>query len=133
MRQIAVVGAGKIGSTIADMLASSGDYHVTVIDRSGEQLQALGTSPAIDGCVIDVHDADALASIFEGKSAVLSAAPYHLTVAIAEAAARAGTHYFDLTEDVASTRQVKAARQRSTRRLHAAMRSGTGLHFHRRA
>ncbi len=43
-----------------------------------------------------------------GKFAVLSAAPYHLTIPIAEAAAKAGVHYLDLTEDVESTRQVKA-------------------------
>src|SRR5690606_21329991 len=36
-----------------------------------------------------------------------SAAPFHLTTRIAEAAARAGVHYLDLTEDVASTRRVK--------------------------
>ena len=29
MKQIVVVGAGKIGSTIADMLAETGDYQVT--------------------------------------------------------------------------------------------------------
>ncbi len=33
MKNIVVVGAGKIGSTIADMLAATGDYHVTVVDR----------------------------------------------------------------------------------------------------
>ena len=39
---------------------------------------------------------------------MLSAAPFHLTIAIAEAAASAGVHYLDLTEDVESTRRVKA-------------------------
>ena len=42
-----------------------------------------------------------------GKFAVLSAAPFHLTTRIAEAAAASGVHYLDLTEDVASTRRVK--------------------------
>jgi saccharopine dehydrogenase-like NADP-dependent oxidoreductase len=37
----------------------------------------------------------------------LSAAPYHATRLIAEAAKAAGAHYLDLTEDVASTRAVK--------------------------
>ncbi|TIU10923.1 MAG: hypothetical protein E5W49_28695, partial [Mesorhizobium sp.] len=32
MKKIIVVGAGKIGSTIAEMLASTGDYHVTLVD-----------------------------------------------------------------------------------------------------
>ncbi len=38
---------------------------------------------------------------------MLSAAPYHATRLIAEAAKAAGAHYLDLTEDVASTRAVK--------------------------
>jgi saccharopine dehydrogenase-like NADP-dependent oxidoreductase len=39
---------------------------------------------------------------------VLSASPYYLTPMIAAAAKAAGAHYFDLTEDVASTQTVKA-------------------------
>ena len=38
MKNIVVIGAGKIGSTIARLLAHSGDYQVTLADRSGEQL-----------------------------------------------------------------------------------------------
>ncbi|TIO05121.1 MAG: hypothetical protein E5X93_30670, partial [Mesorhizobium sp.] len=33
MKNIVVVGAGKIGSTIAEMLTTTGDYRVTVVDR----------------------------------------------------------------------------------------------------
>ena len=40
MKDIVVVGAGKIGSTIAEMLAATGDYHVTIVDRSAAQLAA---------------------------------------------------------------------------------------------
>ncbi len=39
---------------------------------------------------------------------VVSALPFYLTPAVAEAAVKAGAHYFDLTEDVESTRRVKA-------------------------
>ena len=38
---------------------------------------------------------------------MLSAAPFHLTVKIAEAALAAGVHYLDLTEDVASTKRIR--------------------------
>ena len=41
MRDILLIGAGKIGETIADMLCASGDYRVTVADRSDLQLQKL--------------------------------------------------------------------------------------------
>ena len=45
MKRIAIVGAGKIGQTIADMLGSSGDYRaVTVADRSEAQLAGIRPS-----------------------------------------------------------------------------------------
>ncbi|GAA4120818.1 saccharopine dehydrogenase [Aminobacter sp. DSM 101952] len=107
MKQIVVVGAGKIGSTIADMLAETGDYKVTVVDRSQAQLDALETGNAVETLKVEISEAGALDAVLAGKFAVLSAAPFHLTTRIAEAAAKAGVHYLDLTEDVASTRIVK--------------------------
>ncbi|PSJ50512.1 saccharopine dehydrogenase family protein [Kumtagia ephedrae] len=107
MKEIVIAGAGKIGSTIADLLAASGDYRVTVVDRSQAQLDGLDTAQPVGLLCIDLADAAALDAALAGKFAVLSAAPFHLTVKIAEAAACAGVHYLDLTEDVASTRRVK--------------------------
>lgn len=108
MKNIVVIGAGKIGSTIARMLAHTGDYSVCVADRSAEQLGQIEKHDAITTAAVDIGDKKALVTLLSGKFAVLSAAPFHLTVAIAEAAAEAGIHYLDLTEDVESTRQVKA-------------------------
>jgi saccharopine dehydrogenase-like NADP-dependent oxidoreductase len=107
MKEIVVVGAGRIGATIADMLAGSGDYGVTIIDRSADQLAALDTGVGVKTRRVDIAEPGALAAVLAGKFAVLSAAPYHLTVPIAEAAAQASVHYLDLTEDVKSTRRVK--------------------------
>jgi saccharopine dehydrogenase-like NADP-dependent oxidoreductase len=107
MKNILIVGAGKIGSMIAELLAGSGDYAVTVIDRSTEQLGRLETAQPINKVVADITDAVKLRGLLTGQFAVLSAAPYHATRFIAEAAKAAGAHYLDLTEDVASTRIVK--------------------------
>jgi len=106
MKSILVVGAGHIGVTIAALLQASGDYAVTLADRSLEALAGAQVS-GVRARVLDVADATALRAAMQGLYAVLSAAPYHLTVAIAEAARSAGVHYLDLTEDVASTRRVK--------------------------
>jgi len=105
--KIVIVGAGKIGATIADMLAGTGDYRVTVVDRSQAQLDALEVGANIATRQLDIGQDGALESVLAGKFAVLSAAPFHLTTKIAEAAAKTGVHYLDLTEDVASTRRVK--------------------------
>ncbi len=107
MKQIVVVGAGKIGSMIAELLVGSGDYAVTVVDRSEQQLERLETSEIVTKLAVDISQAGALQEILDGKFAVLSAAPYHATRTIAEAAKAAGAHYLDLTEDVSSTRMVK--------------------------
>ena len=45
MKNIVIVGAGKIGSMIAELLVGSGDYAVTVIDRSQQQLDRLERHP----------------------------------------------------------------------------------------
>lgn len=107
MRDVVVVGAGKIGATIADLLGETGDYRVTVLDRTPDQLAAVRTGERVQVRACDVEAPDALRGHLAGAFAVLSAAPYHLTTRVAEAAAEAGVHYLDLTEDVASTRRVK--------------------------
>lgn len=107
MKEIVVIGAGKIGSTIAGMLAGTGDYRVTIVDRSAEQLARLDRVEGVSGLELDIAAPGELEKALAGKFAVLSAAPFSLTTRIAEAAASAGVHYLDLTEDVASTRRVK--------------------------
>ncbi len=106
-KQVAVIGGGKIGSMIVDLLSHSGDYDVTVADRSHDQLDRLETDAPVERVAIDITDVQTLSNLVRGKFAVLSAAPYHLTTRIAEAAKANEAHYLDLTEDVASTRFVK--------------------------
>lgn len=108
MKHVVVVGAGNIGTTISALLARTGDYTVTLTDRDAERLAQLDRRVGVETAALDVSDAGALRKMLRGAFAVISAAPYHLTGAIAEAARAAGIHYLDLTEDVASTRKVKA-------------------------
>ncbi len=107
MRNVVIVGAGKIGAMIAELLVGCGDYAVTVVDRAQHQLDRLETSVATRKIAADITQPGELERILSGKFAVVSAAPYHATRRIAEAAKGAGAHYLDLTEDVASTRAVK--------------------------
>ncbi|MDM9622842.1 saccharopine dehydrogenase [Rhizobium sp. AC44/96] len=107
MKEVVVIGAGKIGGAIALMLAETGSYTVTVTDRDAAQIAKLDRHPAIKGVVVDIADAKALVDVLRGKFAVLSAAPFHLTGKVAEAALEASVHYLDLTEDVATTKKVE--------------------------
>ncbi len=107
MTDILVIGAGKIGQTITTLLESTGDYRVTLADRSEDALRRLGPGAASRLLPLDAEDSGAMAEAMRAMFAVVSAAPYNVTKAVAEAARQAGIHYFDLTEDVASKEFVK--------------------------
>src|SRR6266540_1028197 len=107
MKDVVVIGAGKIGATVAGLLVSTGDYQVTLADRSPEVLGRVDRDKRIRIAAADVEDSSKLVDLLNGQFAVLNAAPFHLTTVIAEAARAARTHYLDLTEDVASTRRVR--------------------------
>jgi saccharopine dehydrogenase-like NADP-dependent oxidoreductase len=108
MTRIVIVGAGEIGAVIAGLLDAAGDYQVSVLDRSAERLAGLGDLRKVRRIEADVADPARLRSALEGAFAVLNAAPYRLTEAVARAAHGAGAHYLDLTEDVAGARTVRA-------------------------
>ena len=56
MKDVVVIGAGKIGSAVAGALASTGDYQVTLADRSPEVLDRLGRNDRIRIMPVDVED-----------------------------------------------------------------------------
>ena len=108
MAEVLLFGAGKIGEMIATMLVDTGDYAVTVADRDQARLDRIAGVDGVTPVSIDAAQESALERLLDGKYAVLSATPYTLTPIIAGAAKAAGAHYLDLTEDVNSTRLVKA-------------------------
>lgn len=111
MATVLILGAGKIGALISGLLAQSGDYQVHLADISAEAAQAVVSAHALDNLRahrVDAADAQGLDRWLQDHpvDAVISSLPYHCNVAVAEAARRAGIHYFDLTEDVQVTREV---------------------------
>jgi len=106
--RITLLGAGHIGHTIAQLLGNSGDYTVTVVDRNAEALAKINTGPRVATRQADTSSASAVHDVLSGQDAVINALPYHLATLAATAARQARCHYFDLTEDVAATRAIKA-------------------------
>jgi len=104
--RVVVLGAGKIGRTIAAMLHDSGDYRVTLVDRDPAQFQGLPEGIAVGARALD--RAQDCAALLRGADAVLNALPFHAAVGVATVAASLGVHYFDLTEDVAATHAIRA-------------------------
>ncbi len=109
--RITLLGAGHIGQTIARLLAGSGDYEVTVVDRSAAALAKISADAGCAGVKTVQAETDqpaAVLAVLRGQQAVINALPYHLAITAATAAREAGVHYFDLTEDVAATRAIQA-------------------------
>lgn len=100
MKHIAVVGLGKVGSLVGTLLSEI--FKVTGIDLY-EPTEAL-PFPVITG---DVSNQAFLKDIFSEQDAVVSCLPYYLNLKVAEVAYEAGIHYFDLTEDVATTVAIR--------------------------
>src|SRR3954468_16035041 len=105
-RKVLVLGAGKIGGAIVDLLHGTGDYQITLADSDASFLKQAAGDRA-QAVKIDVADRQALLQAVQGQQAVLSALPFFLNPAVAEVCAEAGADYFDLTEDVATTRAVR--------------------------
>ncbi|MFZ6674468.1 saccharopine dehydrogenase family protein [Undibacterium sp. Xuan67W] len=107
--KLILLGAGKIGDAILNLLSHTGDYLITVADRDVERLKYVDQAgfPNVKTVQLDLGDKNAVTELIRGHQVTLSACPYFLTPIIANAAKAANSHYFDLTEDVESTRIVK--------------------------
>jgi saccharopine dehydrogenase-like NADP-dependent oxidoreductase len=112
MHKVLILGAGKIGALISGLLAESGSYEVHLGDVNGAAANSVVNAhglPHLHAHTVDASDRVALDAQLKSHpvDAVISSLPYYCNVAVAEAARRAGIHYFDLTEDVEVTRAVR--------------------------
>ncbi|MGP1629963.1 MAG: saccharopine dehydrogenase C-terminal domain-containing protein [Giesbergeria sp.] len=107
-RSITILGAGHIGFAMALLLSRSGDYDVLVADRDAARLDAVA---ALGLPTLVTPDDAALQTAIHGRYAVLNALPFHCALGVATLCAKAGVHYFDLTEDVQSTQAIRALAQ----------------------
>jgi saccharopine dehydrogenase-like NADP-dependent oxidoreductase len=104
--RVLVLGAGKVGGTVADMVAEYHQLPVTLADRvhpshaAGDRL--------VTRSLVDVEDDTALAAALAGHDVVINALPFYLAPRVAAAARALPAHYFDLTEDVAATIAIRA-------------------------
>jgi saccharopine dehydrogenase-like NADP-dependent oxidoreductase len=105
--KVTLLGAGHIGQTIAHLLQQSGQYEVSVADRSAAAL-AVVAREGVATTVLDSTDTQALTRVLDGRDIVVNALPYQMAITVASAAKQTGTHYFDLTEDVHATRTIRA-------------------------
>lgn len=101
IRSVLVLGLGKVGALVALLLRDAG-FSVTGADAREP------AAPGVPTRRLDVRDAPALGAALGGVDAVVSCLPFQDNLAVATAAHGAGVHYFDLTEDVAKARAIRA-------------------------
>jgi saccharopine dehydrogenase-like NADP-dependent oxidoreductase len=100
---ILVVGLGSVGSLVADLLAEAG-HRVVGLDANG----ATASMNGVDVVRAEAANPAELAARLATAEVVVSCLPHQLNSAVARVACAEGVHYLDLTEDRATTREVKA-------------------------
>jgi len=99
IKSVFVLGLGKVGSLVATLLHETG-FDVTGADCNDVFGFACSTKK------LDLGSPDEVAESLKGFDAVVSCLPYHFNLRVATAAHELGIHYFDLTEDVATTKAI---------------------------
>ncbi len=105
---ILIMGAGNIGTTVAGLLAQSGDYKTYLGD-----IEAPRSIPQVAGNPIEfvhanIKTPDSIKKFIQTNNihGIVSCLPFNLTLFVARIAHECGIHYFDPTEDVATTEAV---------------------------
>lgn len=98
---ILVLGLGKVGALVGRMLLETG-FRVTGADILEQ------TDLPFPVHTLKSGESGELAGIMKGVDAVVSCLPYRFNIGVATVAHNLGVNYFDLTEDVPTTKAIKA-------------------------
>jgi saccharopine dehydrogenase-like NADP-dependent oxidoreductase len=112
MHRVLVLGAGKIGALIGGLLGESDDYDVQLADVDGKAAATVVDAHGLPGLhpfELDATDESALRAHLDKHpvDAVVSSLPYFCNVTVGRVARDLGLHYFDLTEDVSVTAEIR--------------------------
>lgn len=121
MKNVLVLGGGKVGKSVAELLLAcgQGNYRVTLADRDqsnltvaaaniGELKKHVKHPVELVTRQIDASDREQVRGALKGQDYVICMLPFNLVAGVAEMANELGVNYFDVTEDVEATEGVKA-------------------------
>jgi saccharopine dehydrogenase-like NADP-dependent oxidoreductase len=111
MHRVLVVGAGKIGSLIATLLAHSNDYKIFLSDINidAPHLKRLfEKTNHLELVKLDAETPQMVAEFLRKNpvETIVSSLPYYCNIAIAKIAKEFNLNYFDLTEDTLTANTV---------------------------
>src|SRR5262245_3833922 len=107
MHRVLLLGPGKIGRMVAKLLSHAGDFDVVVGDVNEQALDRIRRQSGVTTRRMDAREPAALAESLHDRDTVVSALDFRSNPPVAAAAVSAGLNYFDLTEDVETTRRVR--------------------------
>lgn len=112
MYRVLVLGAGKIGSLVASLLSQDGRYEVHLGDVNLDEANRLVADLRLERvapCLLDVRHPDMVSTYLSSHpvDAIVSSLPYFCNPTVAGLALTHGVHYFDLTEDIEVTSQIR--------------------------
>ena len=99
IKSVLVLGLGKVGSLVAGLLQETG-FAVTGADIVEQDELPFPTLR------LDSGKPDLLSGMMKGFDAIVSCLPYNYNIGVASSARELGIHYFDLTEDVRTTKAI---------------------------
>ncbi len=97
---VVVLGLGKVGYLVGTLL------HETGFAVCGGDVNPVDPAP-FPVKSIDVTSEAELTKALDGSDGVVSCLPYSFNLGVARVAAQRGIHYFDLTEDIATTNGIR--------------------------
>ncbi len=106
IESVIVLGLGKVGHLVAELLQETG------FTAQGADLHIPEGAP-YPAIQLDLADNLTIGEHLSGHDAIVSCLPYHFNLKIAELACRQKVHYFDLTEDVPTTKAIIAMAKNS--------------------
>ena len=102
MKDILVLGMGKVGSLVGTLLSKN--FNVKGLDQNDPHYNYELPFETIKA---DVSNIETMKSIMKDYDAVVSALPFYLNKNIAQISHDLKLHYFDLTEDVETTKYIQ--------------------------
>jgi len=102
MKEILILGLGKVGSLVGTLLSKN--FSVTGIDQKEPHYNYKLPYKTIKA---DVSNSEKMYLIMKDYDAVVSALPFFMNRGIAKIAHDLSMHYFDLTEDVETTKYIQ--------------------------
>jgi len=99
IKSVIVLGLGKVGSLVGTLL------HKTGFEVTGADIHTKDDLP-FPVITTNMANMESFTDKFKNFDAMISCLPYKYNIDIATAAHKLGVHYFDLTEDVPTTKAI---------------------------